>query len=74
MNNLKLFLQLPIGALFFRDPFDGQENPSVKVDDDHARKPNGEVVKVNGGVLVFTSSKPQDSEVFAIGEAQELLS
>lgn len=52
-----LFLALPIGALFFRDPFSQRENPSIKVDDDHARKPNGDVVEVNGGVLVFTGAK-----------------
>ena len=51
-----LFQALPIGALFFRDPFSQSENPSIKVDSDHARKPNGEVVEVNGGVLVFTGS------------------
>ena len=55
--NSHLFLSLPIGALFFRDPFSERENPSIKVDDDHARKPSGDVVEVNGGVLVFTGAK-----------------
>jgi hypothetical protein len=54
-----LFLSLPIGTLFFRDPFNPLENPSIKEDDTHARNPNGEVVEVNGGVLVFTGAKPQ---------------
>jgi hypothetical protein len=51
-----LFQSLPIGALFFRDPFNPNENPSIKVDDDHARNPKGEVIEVNGGVLVFAGS------------------
>ena len=49
-----LFQALPIGALFFREPFNPNENPSFKSDATHARKPNGDVVEVNGGVLVFT--------------------
>ena len=54
--NSHLFQALPIGALFFRDPFNQSENPSIKVDSDHARKPNGDVSEVNGGVLVFTGA------------------
>ena len=54
--NSHLFQALPIGALFFRDPFSQLENPSIKVDDTHARKPSGDVVEVNGGVLVFTGA------------------
>lgn len=53
-SHLLLFKQVPVGALFFRDPFNERENPSIKEDDNHARKPNGDVVEVNGGVLVFT--------------------
>jgi hypothetical protein len=52
--NSHLFQALPIGSLFFRDPFNPDENPSIKVDNDHARNPKGEVIEVNGGVLVFT--------------------
>jgi hypothetical protein len=49
-----LFLSLPIGSLFFREPHNSLENPSIKVDTHHARTPKGDVVEVNGGVLVFT--------------------
>lgn len=52
--NSRLFQTLPIGTLFFRNPFNKLENPSIKVDDNHARKPSGNVIEVNGGVLVFT--------------------
>ena len=55
--NSHLFQALPIGTLFFRDPFNESENPSIKVDDTHARNPRGAVVEVNGGVLVFTGAK-----------------
>lgn len=59
--NSHLFQQLPIGRLFFRDPFNASENPSIKVDDTHARNPRGDVIEVNGGVLVFTGTKPKSN-------------
>jgi hypothetical protein len=67
-----LFQALPIGALFFRDPFNKLENPSIKVDDTHARNPKGCVIKVNGGVLVFTPGlktyipNPEDQIVISL--------
>lgn len=53
MNNLKLFIQVPIGELFFRDPFHA-EGLSIKVDENTARNPQGEIKKVHPHVLVFT--------------------
>ncbi len=53
MSKSTLFVQLPIGALFYRDPFDDKEGLSVKVDSDHARTPKGEIVPVHPHVLVF---------------------
>ena len=72
--NSHLFQALPIGALFFRDPFNQSENPSIKEDDNHARKPNGDVVEVNGGVLVFTGSRqPTVIPAEFIGQASKII-
>ena len=66
-----LFQTLPIGALFFRDPFNKSENPSIKINDTQARTPGGCVSDVNGGVMVFTHRPafityiphPEDQEI-----------
>lgn len=52
--NSHLFQSVPVGALFFRDPFNPNENPSIKIDSQRARKPSGDVIEVHPHVLVFT--------------------
>lgn len=54
--NSHLFLYLPIGALFFHDPSNQHENPSIKIENNKARKPNGDVVEVKGEELIFTKT------------------
>jgi hypothetical protein len=70
-HKLELFSQVQIGGLFIRDPFNGGL-PSIKINDNQARKPSGEIVTVNAGVLVFTPNTPQTDEVFAIGIAADV--
>jgi hypothetical protein len=72
-HQLLLFSQVKIGGLFFRNVPDGSENPSIKINDNQARKPNGDIIEVNSGVLVFTHGTPQTDEVFAVGIASDIL-
>ena len=60
---LKLFKQVKIGERF---TFESPNNPDVRI------KSGENIAHINPGVLVFTLDKQTD-EVFAVGDAQELL-
>ena len=80
-HQLKLFSQVKIGELFFRDPFKTTEGLSIKVEDNKARNPQGEVKVVHPHVLVFTADFSNEVEhdyridhsIFATGKAVVLL-
>jgi hypothetical protein len=57
-----LFVSVPIGALFFRDPFNPNERLSIKLDSNHARNPQGEIKEVHPHVLVFTGDYNNEIE------------
>lgn len=69
-SHLSLFAQVSIGSLFIRE-YKSNALPYIKVDSTHARRPSGEVVEVNAGVLVFTAYPKADNQPIAVDLATQ---